>query len=90
MDRNDLATRAGAVSGIYQTIATVVIILGALGVIAGFIQTIAAADEVFVGIMAGILVALVIAVYVVIAWAGVQMFALVAGYIGLRSRGDVE
>lgn len=90
MDRDSLAARAGAVAAIFQTIATVVIILGILGVVAGFIQTIAAADEVFVGVMAGILVAFVIAVYVVVAWAGVQMFALVAGYIGLRTRGDVE
>ncbi len=84
----DLSQRAGAVSGIYQTIATVVIILGILGIVAGFIQTIANSDGLFVGIMAGLLVALVIAVYVVVAWAGVQMFALVAGYIHVRTRGD--
>ncbi len=88
MDRSRLSQRAGAVSGIYQTIATVVIILGILGIVAGFIQTIADADDVFVGIMAGILVALVIAVYVVVAWAGVQMFALVAGYIHERTKSD--
>ena len=87
---NDLAARAGAVSSIFQTIATAVIILGVLAVIAGFIQTIANADTVFVGIMAGLLVALAIAVYVVVAWAGIQMFALVAGYIHQRSSGEVS
>lgn len=88
MDKSDLSRRAGAVAAIYQTIAMVVIILGILGVVAGFIQAIADADEVFVGIMAGLLVALVIAVYVVVAWAGVQMFALVAGYISVRTEGN--
>lgn len=89
-DRDRLTARAGAVSGIYQTIASVVIILGALGIIAGFVQSVANADgDWFVGIMAGILVGLVIAVYVVVAWAGVQMFALVAGYIHHRSKGDI-
>ncbi|HEU4319949.1 MAG TPA: hypothetical protein VFS66_07695 [Acidimicrobiia bacterium] len=85
-DRESLANRAGAVSGIYQTIAIVVIILGILGVVAGFIQAIADADDVFVGIMGGLLVALVILVYVVVAWAGIQMFALVAGYIHQRTK----
>lgn len=85
MDRRVLHSRAGAVAGIFQIVATVVIILGVLGVISGFIQAVAAADEVFVGIMAGLLVAFAIAVYVVVAWAGIQMFALVAGYIQFRS-----
>jgi hypothetical protein len=57
--------------------------------IAGFIQAIANADDTFVGIMAGILVALAILVYVVVAWAGVQMFALVAGYIHHRTTGEI-
>lgn len=90
MDRDRLAARAGAVSGIYQTIATVVIILGVLGVVAAFIQAIANADDVFVGVMAGILISLVILVYVVVAWAGVQMFALVSGYIYQRTGGDLQ
>lgn len=89
MDRDSLTARSGAVSGIYQTIATVVIIVGILGMVAGFIQAIAETDDTFVGIMAGLLVALVILVYVVVAWAGVQMFALVAGYIHHRSKGDL-
>lgn len=88
MDRSRLSQRAGSVSGIYNTIATVVIILGILGVVAGFIQAIAQADDVFVGIMAGLVVGLAILVYVVVAWAGVQMFALVAGYIHVRTSGD--
>lgn len=85
MDRQSLNARAGAVAGIFQVVAAVVIILGVLGIIAGFIQAIADADEVFVGIMAGLLVAFAIGVYVVLAWASVQMFALVAGYIEMRS-----
>lgn len=89
LDRDSLTTRAGAVSGIYQTIATVVILVGVLAMVAGFIQAIADADDTFVGVMAGILVALAILVYVVVAWAGVQMFALVAGYIHHRSKGDL-
>lgn len=89
--RDGLAARAGTVSAIFRTVAGVVIILGLLAIVAGFIQTIAAnEDELFVGIMAGVLVAFVIAVYVVVAWAGVQMFALVSGYIGLRSGGEIE
>lgn len=90
MDKSSLAARSGAVSGIFQTIATVVLILGLLAIIAGFIQTIAAADEFFVGIMAGILAGFVILVYTVVAWAGVQLFSLVAGYIGLRANGEIQ
>lgn len=86
MDRDRLASRAAAVSGIYQTIATVVIVVGVLAMVAGFIQAVANADDTFVGIMAGVLVALAILVYVVVAWAGVQMFALVAGYIHQRTK----
>lgn len=86
----DLSQRAGTVSGIFQTIATVVIILGILGIVAAFIQAISDADgDLFVGIMAGLLVSLVILVYVVVAWAAIQMFALVAGYIHVRIRGEI-
>jgi uncharacterized Tic20 family protein len=88
-DRETLARRAGTVAGIYQTIATVVIIVGVLAMIAGFIQAVANTDDTFVGIMAGLLVALAILVYVIVAWAGVQMFALVSGYISHRSSGDI-
>lgn len=90
MDREKLAARAGAVSGIYQTISTVVIIIGVLAMVAGFVQALAETDDTFVGIMAGLLVALVILVYVVVAWAGVQMFALVAGYIHQRTKSDMN
>lgn len=89
-DRDSLAARSGAVAGIYQTIATVVIIVGVLAMVAGFIQAISDTDDTFVGIMAGLLVALVILVYVVVAWAGVQMFALIAGYIHQRAKGDLN
>lgn len=85
MDRQTLNTRAGAVAGIFSIVASVLIILGLLAIIAGFIQAVAEADEVFVGIMAGLLVAFAIGVYVVLAWASVQLFALVAGYIEMRS-----
>lgn len=88
-DRDSLTARSGAVAGIYQTIATVVIIVGVLAMIAGFLQAVIDADDVLVGILAGLLVALAILVYVVVAWAGVQMFALVAGYIHHRSKGDI-
>ena len=90
VDRDKLAARSGAVAGIYQVIATVVIIVGVLAMIAGFIQAVASADDTFIGIMAGLLVALAILVYVVVAWAGVQMFALVAGYIHQRTKGDLN
>lgn len=89
-DRDSLAARSGAVAGIYQTIATVVIIVGVLAMVAGFIQAISNTDDTFVGIMAGLVVALAILVYVVVAWAGVQMFALVAGYIHQRTKGDLN
>lgn len=87
MERSRLHERAGAVSGIYNTIATVVILVGILAMVAGFIQAIAADDDLFIGIMAGLLVALVVLVWTVVAWAGVQMFSLVAGYIHDRTRG---
>lgn len=89
MDRERLSARAGAVAGIYQTIATVVIILGIVAIVAGFIQAVADADDTLVGVMAGLLIAFAILVYVIVAWAGVQMFALVAGYIHNRAKGDI-
>lgn len=89
-DRDSLAARAGAVAGIYQTIATVVIIVGVLAMVAGFIQALLENDDVVVGILAGLLVALAILVYVVVAWAGVQMFALVSGYIHQKMKGDLN
>jgi uncharacterized membrane protein len=90
MDRDRLAARAGTVSGIYQTIATLVIIVGVLAMVAGFIQAVADTDDTFTGVMAGLLVALAILIYVIVAWAGVQMFALVAGYIHQRTKGDLN
>jgi hypothetical protein len=81
----DLSQRAGRVSGIYQTIATVVIILGVLGIAAGFVAAISRYDDVLVGIMAGLFFSVLMLVYVVVAWAGVQMFAIVAGYIHVRT-----
>ena len=88
MDRDRLAARAGAVTGVYQTIAAVVIVLGILAMVAGFIQAVADADDTFAGVMSGTLAALAILVFVVVAWAGVQMFALMAGYIHQRTRRD--
>lgn len=85
-DRDSLVARSGAVAGIYQTIATVVIIVGVLAMVAGFIQALLDTDDTLVGILAGLLVALVVLVWTVVAWAGVQMFALVAGYIHQRTK----
>ncbi|QKJ18306.1 hypothetical protein [Microbacterium hominis] len=85
MDKETLTTRAAAVGRIYGTIAAIVLIVGALAVIAGFIQAIALADDVWTGILAGLVVGLSIGVSVIVAWAGVQMFALVARYIEWRT-----
>ncbi len=89
MDRETLSIRAGAVGGIYGTIGAVVVVVGLAAMVVGFVQAVAAADKVWLGILAGALVALGIAVYVIVAWAGVQMFALVARYIQLRSGGEI-
>ena len=84
MDRSRLVHRAGTVSNIFSFIATLVIILG---IVAGFIHAVADAADTFQGAMAGLLVALAIGIYVAVAWAGIQMFALVAGYIHERLEG---
>ncbi len=89
MDRQSLSNRAGTVGGIYGTIATIVLIIGGLAMIGGFIQAVAAADDVLAGVLVGVVIALAIGVYVVVAWAGVQLFALVARYIQLRSAGEI-
>ncbi len=89
MDRATLSSRAGAVGRIYGTIAAVVVFVGLLAVVVGFIQAIVGADDVLAGVLAGLLAALAIAVYVIVAWAGVQLFALIARYIQLRSSGEI-
>ncbi len=88
MDQSTLYRRAGSVATIFSTLATVVLVLGVLAMIAGFIQAIAAADEVLVGIFAGLLVVLAIGVYVAVSWAAITMAALVAGYIQTRTGGS--
>ena len=88
MESAELHRKAGAVAGIYNTIATIVVVLGVIGVVAAFIQSIAAADTILGGIFAGVLISAAIAVYVIVAWAGVQLFAIVAGYIQSRTSGN--
>ncbi|GAA1055919.1 hypothetical protein GCM10017608_14240 [Agromyces luteolus] len=85
MDKATLNRRAGTVGGIYGVIGAVILTLGAIAAVIGFIQALIIADDVLVGILAGLFSALVIAVSAVVSWAGVQMFALVARYIEWRS-----
>lgn len=85
MDHATLNRRAASVAAIFNTLATVVIILGVIAAIAGFIQAVASADEVLAGVFAGLLVALAIGVYVAVSWAGITLAALIAGYIQNRT-----
>lgn len=85
MDHATLNRRAGSVAAIFNTLATVVLVLGIIAMVAGFIQAIAASDSVLAGIFAGLLVALAVGVYVAVSWAGITLAALVAGYIQTRT-----
>ncbi len=85
MDNAQLNRNAGRVAGIFNTLSMVIVVLGVIAAISGFFGAIASETGILVGVLGGIIVVLFIGLYVALAWAGVQMAALVAGYIHVRT-----
>lgn len=85
MDATTLHKNAQRTANIFNAVATYVLIVGGFAAVVGFVQSVLESDDVLVGILAGLLVALAIVVYVMVAWALVQLGALVAGYIQHRT-----
>jgi hypothetical protein len=83
MDTATIHKNADRVASIFNALATFVLVIGiivaALVLIGGFM------NEDGTAILQGIAAALVILVYTAITWAGVQLAALVAGYIRVRT-----
>lgn len=91
MDEATLHKNADRVAAIFNALSIFVLIVGALAAIVVLISGFLAGGlgrgggSMIAGIMGGIVGALAIAVYTLIAWAGVQLSALVAGYIKVKT-----
>jgi hypothetical protein len=76
---NDFITRARMVSNIFNILAWVILVVGAVITLFSVIAALTS-DDVLIGLMFSAGVAASTAVY----WAGVQLGSLVAGYIAQR------
>ena len=87
MDIDTIHRNADRVAGIFNALATLVLVIGSiialLVLVGGFIG--AFNDDSGPSILSGIAAALLIGIYTAITWAGVQLSALVAGYIKVRT-----
>lgn len=82
----NVANRAETVSRIFRTLATVVIVFGALFVLGGLITWVTVwFDRGFGDAWPALLAALAAVVYTALAWAGITLSSVVAGYIALKS-----
>lgn len=86
MEQDQIARNADRVSRIFNAVAIFVLVVGLLAAIGALIGGIVQVGTDGAGaVIGGIVAALLIAVYAIITWAGVQLAALIAGYIKLRS-----
>jgi uncharacterized membrane protein (UPF0136 family) len=87
MDIDTIHRNADRVSSIFNALAMFVLVIGTvvalLALVGGFVG--AFNSDSGPSIISGIALALLIAVYTAITWAGVQLSALVAGYIKVRT-----
>lgn len=91
MEKDQIARNADRVSSIFNAVAVFVLVVGLLAAVGALISGIVNVGNDGAGaVIGGIVSALIIGVYAVITWAGVQLAALVAGYIKLRSSTSVE
>jgi uncharacterized oligopeptide transporter (OPT) family protein len=84
MDIGSLNRRAARVSGIFNVLANFVVVLGGIGIVIALIAAFASGNG-GSGVATGLLLAVGIAIYVVLIWAGIQLSSLVAGYIYTRT-----
>ena len=91
MDETTLHKNADRVAAIFNALSIFVLVVGALGAIAVLIAGFAGAGmsrgggSSIAAIVGGIVGALFAVIYTLIAWAGVQLAALVAGYIKVKT-----
>ena len=81
MDSVSLNKRAIQVSTIFNVLATIVLVLGAIGAI-GVLITIFSSD---LAVGSGIALILGVVAYTILIWAGIQLSSIVAGYIAVRT-----
>ena len=81
MDSVSLNKRAMQVSTIFNVLATIVLVLGAIGAI-GVLITIFTSD---IAVGSGIALILGVVAYTILIWAGIQLSSIVAGYIAVRT-----
>ena len=82
----NVSNRAAAVSRIFKILATVVLIIGALSVIGGLITWLAVLFDRGIGdSWPALVAAIAAAIYTALAWAGITLSSVVAGYIALKS-----
>jgi ABC-type uncharacterized transport system permease subunit len=90
MDQATINRNADRVSAIFNAVAIVVLIVGFLAALFALLAGIfSIGTEGIDALFGGLAAALIIAVYTIITWAGVQLAALVAGYIKVRTAGPV-
>ena len=86
MDIGSLNKRAEQVSSIFNILANVVAVFGALAIVIIFVTMIT--GNIAVG--PGIATLIGAAIYTVLVWAGIQMSSVVAGYISVRTSGQTD
>jgi hypothetical protein len=86
MDQDQIVRNADRVSSIFNALALAVLVIGLVAAIGALVSGILQITNDGAGaLIGGIVAALVIGVYALITWAGVQLAALVAGYIKVRA-----
>jgi hypothetical protein len=93
MDQITVNKNADRVAAIFNALSIFVLIIGAIGAVVvlltgfvgGFIGR-TGAGSTLVSILSAVVAALAVAIYTAITWAGVQLAALVAGYIKVRTQ----
>jgi flagellar motor component MotA len=83
MDTATIHKNADRVASIFNALAMFVLVIGVIAAVLVLVGGIMNEDS--TSILQGIAAALVILVYTAITWAGVQLAALVAGYIRVRT-----
>lgn len=89
MDIVTLHKNADRVAGIFNGLSIFVVVVGVVtglaALIVGFVVGLQNDDSLVVAIIGAIVSTVVIGIYTAIAWAAIQLAALVAGYIKVRT-----
>jgi len=88
MDITTLHKNADRVASIFNALSIFVLVIGLIAatiVLIGGLIAAFSSDSTVVGILGALVGALVAGVYTAITWAGVQLAALIAGYVKVRT-----